>query len=138
MNFDKQLIFQPQAGRRTIPMAKNVLGEDLIACSHDPLTGFYRDGCCNTGAADLGLHTVCVVASDEFLSFSQQQGNDLSTPNPMYDFPGLKAGDRWCLCVQRWKEALAYDMAPDVILEATHMSTLEFVSLEQLKAHAAE
>jgi len=119
-------------------MAKNVLSEDLIACSHDPLTGFYRDGCCNTGAGDLGLHTVCVVASDEFLSFSKQQGNDLSTPNPMYDFPGLNAGDRWCLCVQRWKEALAYDMAPDVILEATHMSTLEFVSLEQLKAHAAQ
>jgi len=118
-------------------MAKNVLGEDLIACSHDPLTGFYRDGCCNTGAADLGLHTVCIVATDEFLEFSRQQGNDLSTPNELYNFPGLTAGDRWCLCVLRWKEALEHDMAPDVVLEATHMSTLEFVNLEQLKAHAA-
>ncbi|MEO1995682.1 MAG: DUF2237 domain-containing protein [Planctomycetaceae bacterium] len=119
-------------------MAKNVLGEDLIACSHDPLTGFYRDGCCNTGATDLGLHTVCMVASDAFLEFSRQRGNDLSTPNPMYEFPGLTAGDRWCLCVQRWKEALEHDMAPDVVLEATHMSTLEFVNLEHLKAHAAQ
>ncbi len=85
--------------------AKNVLGTELEECSLDPVTGFYRDGCCNTGADDLGLHTVCAEMTDEFLAFSKARGNDLSTPNEMYEFPGLKAGDRWCLCVLRWKEA---------------------------------
>ena len=118
--------------------AKNVLGTELETCSVDPLTGFYRDGCCNTGAEDLGLHTVCVEVTDEFLAFSKKRGNDLSTPNAAYGFPGLQAGDRWCLCVLRWKEALEADMAPRVVLAATHMSVLEFVDLEDLQRHAVE
>jgi uncharacterized protein len=116
--------------------ASNVLGTPLQACSFAPLTGFYRDGCCNTGREDLGLHLVCVEVSEEFLRFSQQRGNDLSTPIPAYDFPGLVPGDRWCLCVLRWKEALQAGMAPGVILEATHISTLEFVDLEDLQRFA--
>ncbi|MCC6510519.1 MAG: DUF2237 domain-containing protein [Pirellulaceae bacterium] len=118
--------------------AKNVLGTDLEECSLDPITGFYRDGCCNTGAEDLGLHTVCAQMTDEFLLFSKQCGNDLSTPNEMYEFPGLKAGDQWCLCVLRWKEAFEADMAPRVKLTATHMSVLEFVNLEDLQRYAVE
>jgi uncharacterized protein len=118
--------------------AKNVLGTEIQECSLDPLTGFYRDGCCNTGAEDLGLHTVCAEMTDEFLKFSKKCGNDLSTPNESYGFPGLKPGDRWCLCVLRWKEALEADMAPRVVLNATHMSVLEFVNLEDLQHHAAE
>ena len=101
------------------------------------MTGFYRDGCCNTGSGDHGVHTVCAEMTAEFLEFSVERGNDLSTPNPMYQFPGLKPGDRWCLCAQRWQEAFDADAAPKVVLEATHMSTLEFVDLENLKAHAA-
>ena len=116
--------------------AKNVLGTELETCSLDPLTGFYRDGCCNTGAEDLGLHTVCVEVTTEFLAFSKQRGNDLSTPNQAYGFPGLQSGDRWCLCVLRWKEAFEADMAPRVVLNATHMSVLEFVDLEDLQQHA--
>lgn len=118
--------------------AKNVLGTELASCSVDPLTGFYRDGCCNTGADDLGLHTVCAEMTDEFLAFSKSRGNDLSTPNEMYEFPGLKAGDRWCLCVLRWKEAFEANMAPRVDLNATHMSVLEFVNLEDLQEFATE
>ncbi len=118
--------------------AKNVLGTELEECSLDPITGFYRDGCCNTGAEDLGLHTVCAEMTDEFLAFSKARGNDLSTPNEMYEFPGLKAGDRWCLCVLRWKEAFEANMAPRVVLNATHMSVLEFVNLEDLKNYAVE
>ncbi len=118
--------------------AKNVLGTELEECSLDPLTGFYRDGCCNTGAEDLGLHTVCAEMTDEFLAFSKARGNDLSTPNEMYEFPGLKAGDRWCLCVLRWKEAFEANMAPKVVLAATHMSVLEFVNLEDLQRFAVE
>jgi uncharacterized protein len=121
-----------------MPQPKNVLGTELQPCSHDPLTGFYRDGCCRTGRDDMGLHTVCVQVSDEFLEFSKAVGNDLSTPNPMYDFPGLVSGDRWCLCAPRWKEALEAGMAPAVVLESTHMSTLEFVDLEDLLAHSVE
>jgi uncharacterized protein (DUF2237 family) len=117
-------------------MAKNVLGSELQSCSLDPLTGFYRDGCCNTGAEDLGLHLVCILATDEFLAFSKSRGNDLSTPMPAYRFPGLKEGDRWCLCVLRWKEALLSGCAPQVVLEATHVSTLEFVDLSDLREHA--
>lgn len=116
--------------------AKNVLGTELETCSVDPMTGFYRDGCCNTGAEDLGLHTVCVEMTSDFLAFSKQRGNDLSTPNESYSFPGLNAGDRWCLCVLRWKEALEADMAPRVVLNATHMSVLEFVDLEDLQRYA--
>jgi uncharacterized protein len=117
--------------------AKNVLGTELETCSTSPMTGFYRDGCCNTGAEDLGLHLVCIVATDEFLEFSAAVGNDLSTPMPQYGFPGLQAGDRWCLCVQRWKQALEAGRAPQIVLEATHISSVEFVDLEDLQAHAA-
>ncbi len=115
---------------------KNVLGTDLQTCSMNPVTGYFRDGCCNHGATDHGLHLVCTQVSESFLRFSQERGNDLSTPIPEYDFPGLKEGDRWCLCVLRWKEALLSGVAPSVVLEATHMSTLEFVDLEDLKRHA--
>ena len=117
---------------------KNVLGSELAICGMDPMTGFYRDGCCNTGASDTGLHVVCTQATAEFLEFSQSRGNDLSTPNPMFEFPGLKPGDRWCLCAARWKEAYDAGMAPAVVLEATHISALEFASLEELQEHAIE
>ncbi len=115
--------------------AKNVLGTELQTCSTDPMTGFYRDGCCNTGASDMGLHIVCIEATADFLEFSQAAGNDLSTPIEAYGFPGLVPGDRWCLCVQRWKQALEAGMAPKVNLQATHMSSLEFVDLEDLQNH---
>lgn len=115
---------------------KNVLGEELAACSTDPMTGFYRDGCCNTGAHDVGLHVVCVQVTAEFLEFSRARGNDLSTANPAYQFPGLVPGDRWCLCAARWKEAYDAGVAPAVVLEASHMSTLEFASLEEMRQHA--
>jgi uncharacterized protein (DUF2237 family) len=121
---------------RLIIMAKNVLGSDLESCSTEPLTGFYRDGCCNTGAEDSGLHTICAEVTDDFLRFSKLRGNDLSTPNQLYGFPGLKEGDRWCLCVLRWKEAYEAGMAPLVNLRATHMSALEFIDLELLKEYA--
>lgn len=102
------------------------------------MTGFYRDGCCRTGKEDVGLHLVCVQVTDEFLEFSAQVGNDLSTPNPMFAFPGLSSGDRWCLCAQRWKQALEAGSAPQVVLEATHISTLEFVDLDDLRQYAIE
>ncbi len=121
-----------------MPNPKNVLGTDLTTCSTSPMTGFYRDGCCRTGREDLGLHTVCIQATAEFLEFSRSVGNDLSTPIPMYDFPGVQPGDRWCLCAERWKQALEAGEAPPVVLEATHMSTIEFVDLEDLQAHAIE
>ncbi|MEZ6073736.1 MAG: DUF2237 domain-containing protein [Pirellulales bacterium] len=117
---------------------KNVLGGELVTCSAAPMTGFYRDGCCSTGPGDMGLHTVCAEMTEEFLEFSASRGNDLSTPNPMFDFPGLEAGDRWCLCAERWKEAFDAGMAPRVVLEATHISTLEFVDLEDLRRFAVE
>lgn len=117
-------------------MAKNVLGGELETCNTDPMTGFYRDGCCNTGGEDVGLHTVCAEVTEDFLRFSKLKGNDLSTPNPMFEFPGLKEGDKWCLCVLRWKEALEAGMAPRVRLEATHISALEFVDLKDLQEHA--
>lgn len=119
-------------------MAKNVLGTDLETCSTDPMTGFYRDGCCNTGASDAGLHVVCAVMTAEFLAFSKSRGNDLSTPNPLYRFDGLQPGDRWCLCAARWKEAYDAGRAPQVVLAATHISALEFASIEQLSEHAVE
>ena len=119
-------------------MPKNVLGTDLETCSLSPRTGFYRDGCCRTGREDLGLHTVCIQATKLFLEFSRSAGNDLSTPIPEYNFPGVQPGDRWCLCVTRWKEALIAGAAPPVVLEATHMTTLEFVDLEDLQLHAVE
>jgi len=116
--------------------AKNVLGTDLQTCNTRPMTGFYRDGCCNTGPEDRGLHLVCAVMTDQFLEFSRSVGNDLSTPLPQVGFDGLKSGDRWCLCVMRWKQALEHGSAPNVVLEATHISTLEFVDLDDLRAHA--
>ncbi len=100
------------------------------------MTGFYRDGCCNTGASDEGLHTICAEMTADFLRFSKLKGNDLSTPNMLYDFPGLKDGDRWCLCVLRWKEAYEAGMAPLVNLRATHISALEFIDLDVLKEYA--
>jgi uncharacterized protein (DUF2237 family) len=118
--------------------ARNVLGERLQPCSESPLTGFYRDGCCNVGPDDLGVHSVCVQVTAEFLAFSRARGNDLSTPVPEYDFPGLKPGDRWCLCAARWQEALEAGKAPRVVLAATHEATLEFVALEDLKRHALD
>jgi uncharacterized protein (DUF2237 family) len=121
-----------------MPQPKNVLGTELQSCSTDPMTGFYRDGCCRTGPDDYGLHLVCTEVTDDFLAFSKAVGNDLSTPNPMYRFPGLKAGDRWCLCVERWKEALEAGMAPKIVLESTHISALEYVDLEDLEAYAVD
>ncbi|MEM7167050.1 MAG: DUF2237 domain-containing protein [Planctomycetota bacterium] len=119
-------------------MAKNVLGTELLSCSTDPMTGFYRTGCCDTGAEDAGLHIVCVEVTAEFLEFSKGRGNDLSTPMQAYGFPGLQPGDRWCLCALRWKEAYEAGMAPRVVLEATHMSMVEFVDLEVLQEFAVE
>ncbi|MGQ9815741.1 MAG: DUF2237 family protein [Candidatus Roseilinea sp.] len=116
--------------------ARNVLGTDLKPCSLNPLTGWYRDGRCNTGPGDTGLHVVCAQVTQEFLLFSRQQGNDLITPRPEYNFPGLKPGDRWCLCVMRWIEAYEAGCAPPVDLEATHISALEFVDLDVLKQFA--
>lgn len=118
--------------------ARNVLGTPLKPCSTQPMTGFYRNGCCDTGLDDVGLHTVCIRATADFLAFSKAVGNDLSTPMPMYLFPGLKPGDQWCLCAERWKQALEADMAPPVILESTHITTLEFVDLDDLKRYALD
>ena len=117
-------------------VASNVLGTELVACSYDPLTGYFRDGCCHTDMHDLGSHVVCAMVTDEFLEFSRSRGNDLSTPRPEYRFAGLQDGDRWCLCALRWKEALAAGVAPAVILECTHARALEFVTLEQLQEYA--
>ena len=116
-------------------MPTNVLGGDLRCCCRDPLTGFYRDGYCRTGPGDVGLHTVCTQVTREFLEFSRDNGNDLITPHPEYDFPGLQPGDKWCVCVTRWQEALEAGVAPPVDLEATHSSVVEFVTLEELKRH---
>ena len=116
--------------------AKNVLGTPLKTCSHSPITGFFRNGCCDTGGDDIGIHIVCAQVTAEFLAFSAERGNDLSSSNPW--FPGLRPGDRWCLCASRWKEAFEAGVAPPVILEATHISALEFVDLEDLKRFAVE
>lgn len=117
-------------------MAKNILGGELQTCSLDPLTGFFRDGCCNTDGRDQGVHVVCARMTDEFLQYSRQRGNDLVTPRPEFGFPGLKDGDRWCLCANRWEEARQAHVAPPVILEATHEKASEIVSVDELKAHA--
>jgi uncharacterized protein (DUF2237 family) len=116
----------------------NVLGETLKPCSTNPLTGFYRDGCCNTGPDDKGCHTVCVEMTAEFLNFSKMRGNDLSTPRPEYGFPGLEPGDRWCLCADRWAEADAFEMAPHVVLQSTHINTLEKIPFAILRAKALD
>lgn len=113
--------------------AKNVLGGPLQPCSMKPLTGFYRNGCCDTGIDDVGLHLVCTQVTAEFLAHQREIGNDLSTPYPAYGFAGLRPGDRWCVCVERWKQSLVAGMAAPIVLEATHISTLEFVDLEDLQ-----
>lgn len=118
-------------------MAQNVLGTDLESCSQDPLTGFFRDGCCNTGADDAGVHVVCARVTDDFLEFSKAQGNDLSTPNLAFGFKGLSEGDQWCLCAARWKEAFDAGKAPKLVLEATHAAMLEWATLDELKSHQA-
>lgn len=115
--------------------AKNVLGGALTPCSFEPRTGFFRDGCCNTGPEDRGVHTVCAQMTEAFLEFTAARGNDLSTPQPQFGFAGLEAGDRWCLCAGRWNEAYDAGHAPPVILEATHEKTLELVPLERLMEH---
>ncbi len=119
-------------------MITNVLGTELKCCCKKPMTGFYRDGFCRTGPEDRGMHTVCIMLTREFLEFSQATGNDLSTPIPAYGFPGLKPGDKWCLCVTRWKHAFDSGVAAPVYLESTHSSALEWVDLEDLKEHAVD
>ncbi len=116
--------------------SRNVLGGELVDCSRDPLTGFYRTGCCENHGDDPGFHVVCCRVTDEFLRFSAERGNDLSTPAPQHGFPGLRAGDQWCVCAARWAEALAHGAACPVVLESTHISALEFVDLADLVAHA--
>jgi uncharacterized protein (DUF2237 family) len=122
-------------GRRP---SRNVLGQPLSGCSNDPLTGFFRNGCCDTSANDVGSHTVCCVVTEEFLSFSKSRGNDLSTPMPAYGFAGLKAGDRWCLCAPRWQEAFEAGAMPRVLLQATHEGALAFCALDDLKRYAMD
>lgn len=117
---------------------KNVFGDDLKECSVKPLTGYFRDGCCNTDSSDLGLHIVCVEVSEQFLEFSKSRGNNLSIPNPDVEFPGLKPEDRWCLCADRWKEALDAGVAPPVILSSTNEKVLEIIELKYLKKYAID
>ena len=114
----------------------NIFGQPLIACSNKPLTGYFRDGCCNTDATDQGVHTVCIIATEEFLTFSKMIGNDLSTPMPEWSFPGVKAGDKWCLCAERFKQAHENNAAPKVLLEATNEKTLDIIEMDVLVAHA--
>ncbi len=116
-------------------MANNVLGQNLEACCYEPKTGFYRNGFCETGPEDSGTHTVCAVMTDEFLAYTKAKGNDLVSPMPLYQFPGLKPGDKWCLCATRWKQAAEDGVAPPVILESTHQKTLEFLDFETLLEH---
>jgi len=116
--------------------AKNVLGSKLEVCCTSPMTGFYRNGCCETGSQDTGTHVVCAQVTEEFLTYTKSKGNDLSTPVPMFDFPGLKPGDKWCLCASRWQEAWQNGTAPPVVLSATHEVTLEYVPLEVLQEYA--
>jgi len=116
----------------------NVLGEPLLSCSEEPMTGFFRDGCCNTSPEDLGRHVVCIQATAEFLEFSRSRGNDLSTPNLEFGFPGLRPGDQWCLCAARWQEALEAGAAPRVLLQSTHAAALRVVQLRDLKKYAID
>ncbi|GAC1632415.1 MAG: DUF2237 domain-containing protein [Nevskia sp.] len=127
----------PDASSNPAPQ-RNVLGNPLNGCCSAPMTGFYRDGYCHTGPMDLGRHTVCAQVTAGFLEFSRQRGNDLSTPRPEFEFPGLVPGDRWCLCVLRWKEAFDAGAAPKVLLAATHENALQYVTLDMLRAHALD
>ncbi len=120
------------------PKPKNVLGDVLKSCCTNPMTGFYRDGFCQTGAGDVGSHVICVIVTDDFLEFSRSRGNDLTTPHPEFEFPGLKGGDKWCLCALRWKEAFDAGVAPNVVLEACHENALNYVSLEDLRDYAVK
>ncbi|MDX2129271.1 MAG: DUF2237 domain-containing protein [Chloroherpetonaceae bacterium] len=120
----------------SLAKAKNVMGGELECCCTSPLTGYYRDGFCQTGPDDRGKHVVCAIMTDEFLKFSRAMGNDLSTPRPEYRFPGLKSGDKWCLCASRWKEAFDAGLAPKVILKSTHEAVLRYVTLKSLQLHA--
>jgi len=129
---------EPRGFGRGPVSSRNVFGGPLEACSTNPVTGFYRNGCCDTGPEDGGSHTVCVVVTEEFLQFSKRRGNDLSTPLPEVGFPGLKAGERWCLCAPRWQEALEAKQAPRAVLRATHEGALTFCSLADLKRHAID
>jgi uncharacterized protein (DUF2237 family) len=131
------MAYEAGSGGRRQPQ-RNVLGGELQACSLDPLTGFFRDGCCNTSAEDFGSHTVCAVMTAEFLAFSKARGNDLSTAVPEYGFPGLKPGDRWCLCAPRWREAFIAGRAPKVVLSATQEGALEYADLADLKRFAID
>jgi len=124
--------------REERPVARNVLGGVLLPCSMTPLTGWFRDGCCNTGPQDHGLHVVCAEMTAEFLAFSQSRGNDLSTPMPEYGFAGLNPGDRWCLCAMRWEEARQAGHAPPILLEATHVAALAVLNLQHMKDHALD
>jgi len=126
----------PDAPGESRSVERNVLGGPLAPCSTAPMTGFFRDGCCRTRRDDLGMHTVCAVMTEDFLEFTVQAGNDLVTPHPEWNFPGLVAGDRWCLCAARWLEAAEAGRAPPVVLEATHEKTLSIVPRELLEAHA--
>ena len=125
-------------GQRRSDAQLNVLGDPISSCSYDPVTGFFRDGCCNTGPLDQGLHTVCAIMTSEFLEFSKAAGNDLSTPRPEFGFPGLKAGDQWCLCAARWEQARQAGHAPKIRLAATNQASLVVCSLDDLKAHAVD
>ena len=131
------MAYRYTGGGRKRPQ-RNVLGGELAPCSLKPVTGFFRDGCCNTAPEDVGSHTVCVVMTAEFLAFSKASGNDLSTPRPEFEFPGLNPGDRWCLCAPRWQEALAAGMAPRVVLTATQEGALEYAELSDLKRFAID
>ena len=130
------MIYSNGNGNGFHPKPKNVLGGTLEVCCTSPMTGFYRDGYCRTGIEDTGRHTICILATDEFLAFSKAAGNDLSTPRPEFSFPGLVAGDKWCLVALRWLQAFEAGMAPQVVLEATHESVLELISLEDLEKFA--
>jgi uncharacterized protein len=131
-------VWSPRGDAIAFTAPRNVLGEPLDVCSITPMTGFYRDGCCNTGQEDIGSHTVCAVMTDAFLEFSKSRGNDLSTPMPELGFPGLKPGDRWCLCASRWQEAFEAGQAPRVVLRATHNGALAHCSLADLKRLAVD
>ena len=131
------MAYRDTSGGRRRPQ-RNVLGGELTLCGGDPVTGFFRDGCCNTAPEDVGSHTVCAVMTAEFLAFSKARGNDLSTPMPQYEFPGLKPGDRWCLCAPRWQEAFLAGAAPKVVLLATHEGALEYAELSDLKRFAID